>query len=31
VTLIAIVLLYYACRWFAGVKRRSRHPLMSLL
>jgi uncharacterized membrane protein len=27
----ALVLLYPACRWFAGVKRRSTSPLMSYL
>ena len=30
VTAIAVGLLYFACRWFAGVKARSRHPLVSL-
>jgi uncharacterized membrane protein len=27
----AVVLLYPACRWFAGVKRRSTSPIMSYL
>jgi hypothetical protein len=31
VTAIAVALLYFACRWYADVKRRSRHPLFSYL
>jgi uncharacterized membrane protein len=31
VTAIAVALLYVACRWYADVKRRSRHPLLSYL
>jgi uncharacterized membrane protein len=28
---IVLVPLYYACRWFAGVKRRSANPLLKYL
>jgi uncharacterized membrane protein len=31
VTAIAVVILYYACRWYAEVKRTSRKHLMSYL
>lgn len=31
ITAIAVALLYVACRWYADVKRRSRHPLLSYL
>lgn len=29
--LFVVVVLYYPCRWFAGVKARSGHPLLSYL
>lgn len=29
VWIVVVVLLYPACRWFAGLKRRSRNPLLS--
>ena len=28
VTVIAVAILYMACRWYARVKRESRHPLL---
>jgi uncharacterized membrane protein len=31
VTAIAVAILYLACRWYARVKRESRHPLLSYL
>jgi uncharacterized membrane protein len=31
VTFVAVGLLYFACRWFADVKARSKSPLMSLM
>jgi uncharacterized membrane protein len=31
VTAIAVTLLYFACRWYARVKRESRNPLLSYL
>ena len=31
VTFVAVGLLYFACRKFAEVKRRSKNPLMSLM
>jgi uncharacterized membrane protein len=31
VTAIAVTLLYFACRWYARVKRDSRNPLLSYL
>jgi hypothetical protein len=31
VTVVAVVLLYFACRWFADLKRRSKNALLSLM
>ena len=31
VTFVTVGLLYFACRWFAEVKRRSKNPLLSLM
>ena len=31
VWLVVVVLLYFPCRWYAGVKRRSRSPWLSYL
>jgi uncharacterized membrane protein len=31
VTAIAVAILYVACRWFAEIKRTSRHPLLRYL
>ncbi len=31
VTTIAVTLLYFACRWYAGYKARHRHPVLSYL
>ena len=28
VFVIAVAALYFPCRWFVGVKKRSRHPLL---
>jgi hypothetical protein len=29
--IFVVALCYPACRWYAGVKRRSRNPLLSYL
>lgn len=31
VTVIAVTILYFACRWYARMKRESRHPMLSYL